>query len=210
MNSTIRCPPWLWLLMPLLSACGTTAAARVDGESAASTAPASFPEQLKGLHVSGELMREFDLDGDQKPDLWKYYRTGEDGSERLARKELDLNHDGRVDVWRYYGDREVLAVEAYDFDFDGQIDQINFYEKGAVVRKERDLSGDGATDLWIFYDQGKIARKERDSTGNGKVDYWEYWEDGQIGRIGEDLDGDGEVDRWSKAPSEEDAEAGAP
>ena len=201
----IRC--CLGALLPLLAACGTASQAVVPDPIAESTAPAYFPDALKAEHTADETGREFDLNGDERADMWKFYRQGEGEAERLVRKEADLNHDGKVDLWRYYGPDGRIVMDAYDFDFDGRIDQINFYEKGSVIRKEKDLNSDGKTDLWIFYEQGKIVRKERDSDGNEKPDYWEYWEDGHVSRIGEDLDGDGEVDRWSKAPSEDDEES---
>ncbi len=53
----------------------------------------------------------------------------------------------------------------------------------------------------MFYEKGKIVRKERDTNGDGKVDYWEYWENDQVDRVGEDLDGDGNVDKWTKNPN---------
>ncbi|MDR0965839.1 MAG: hypothetical protein LBM75_04965 [Myxococcales bacterium] len=207
MTTTFR-TPWLWLPLLLLSACATTSTPVAPVIQIPTTAPTHFPVELQRQHLPEDLVEDLDLDGDEKPDMWRYARIGADGGAKYVRKEIDLNHDGLVDVWRYYSERGELFMEAFDFDFDTRIDQINFYEKGAISQKKRDLSGSGKTDVWVYYDQGKISRKERDSTGNGKIDYWEYWEDGRVSRIGEDLDGDGEVDRWSKAENDADAADG--
>ena len=64
-------------------------------------------------------------------------------------------------------------------------------------------SSSGKPTLWKFYEKGQLVRKERDTNGDGKVDYWEYWENGQVDRVGEDLDGDGQVDKWTKNPNSE-------
>ncbi len=162
----------------------------------------SGEKRLSEQRQGNEIVREYDLNRDNKADVWKYFVITQDEagktSERLVRKEFDVNFDGRVDVIRFYGQSQMLTKESFDLDFDGRIDQINFYEVGQLVRKEKDLNFDQKTDLWIFYEKGKIVRKERDSNNDSKVDYWEYWENDQVDRIGEDLDSDGTVDRWSK------------
>lgn len=154
-----------------------------------------------------EKVTEFDLNHDKRPDVWSYTVEAKDeqGKEfdKLVRKELDINWDGKVDIVRVYGDKEQLESEKLDLDFDGRVDQINFYEKGVIVRKERDLDYNSKPDLWIFFEKGKIVRKERDTNSDGKVDYWEYWEGDHVDRVGEDLDGDGTVDKWTKNPDSE-------
>lgn len=189
----------------LLTGCagGQKTAGGAKGEKASADLADGFREERRG----DEIVKEYDLNRDGKPDVWKYFVKAKDESgkeyERLVRKEMDINWDGKIDIWRYYDDREQLEKEALDLDFDGRIDQINFHEKGKIVRKERDLDYNRKADLWIFYEKGQIVRKERDSNGDGKVDYWEYWENGQVDRVGEDLDGDGTVDRWTKRQAAE-------
>jgi antitoxin component YwqK of YwqJK toxin-antitoxin module len=164
-------------------------------------------ENVRQKQAGNEKVTEFDLNKDKKSDVWTYtvMAKSPDGKdiERLARKDLDINWDGKVDIARVYNDKEQLEKESLDLDFDGKIDQVNYYEKGVIVRKERDLSSSGKPSLWLFYEKGKLARKERDTNGDGKVDYWEYWENDQVDRIGEDLDGDGNVDKWTKNPNSE-------
>lgn len=148
----------------------------------------------------GDVVKAFDLNRDDEPDVWHHLVKEADGTERLVRKDLDINWDGRIDVYRWYDKKERVVREEFDLDFDGKIDVTNFYdESGKLVRKESDLDFDGRTDLWKYYEKGKLVRKERDTSGDGKVDTFEYYENGEIDRIGEDLDGDGTVDRWTKA-----------
>lgn len=176
-------------------------------EKADSAGGEQLAENIRQKQQGNEKVTEFDLNGDKKPDVWSYTVPGKspDGKDidRLVRKELDLNWDGKVDISRQYDDREQIEREALDLDFDGKVDQVNYLEKGIVVRKERDLAAGGKPSLWLFYEKGKLVRKERDTNGDGRVDYWEYWEADQVDRIGEDLDGDGNVDRWTKNPSSE-------
>ena len=161
-------------------------------------------ESIRQKKSGDELQTETDLNGDKKPDVFTYTIKAKsaDGKDidRLVRKELDINADGKIDISRTYDEREQISREALDLDFDGKVDQVNFYEKGVIVRKERDLSSAGKPSLWLFFEKGKLVRKERDTNGDGRVDYWEYWENEMVDRIGEDLDGDGNVDKWTKNP----------
>lgn len=180
-----------------------------DGVKKDADAPGTqrLSENIRQQKRGDEKVTEYDLNHDNKPDVWDYTVTvkGPDGKdvERLTRKELDVNWDGKVDIAKFYDAKEQVEREMLDLDFDGRVDQVNFYEKGVIVRKERDLDYNGKTDLWTFYEKGKLVRKEKDVNGDGKVDYWEYWEGDHVDRIGEDLDGDGNVDRWTKNPNSE-------
>jgi len=169
-------------------------------------------ENAESLGLTGE--ETFDIVGlsaidgtqtEQGPKTITVKAKSADGKDidRLVRKELDINADGKIDISRTYDEREQISREALDLDFDGKVDQVNFYEKGVIVRKERDLSSAGKPSLWLFFEKGKLVRKERDTNGDGRVDYWEYWENDQVDRIGEDLDGDGNVDKWTKNPDSE-------
>ncbi len=148
-----------------------------------------------------EILTEYDLTHDGKPDVWKYTVKDASGKEILLRKEKDLNGDGKVDVWEKYATDGTLVCVVYDLDFDGKPDVALYYEKEQLVRKELAFGFDGLPRSWNYYEKGKLARKERDTNGDGKVDYWEYWENGEVDRIGVDVDGDGQVDRWEARKS---------
>lgn len=188
-------------------ACGGNKQAVKEDTATEAESGEQLAENIRQERQGNEEVTEYDLNHDKKPDVWSYTVKAKDAEgreiDKLVRKELDINWDSKVDITRYYDDRETVEREALDLDFDGRIDQVNFYEKGAIVRKERDLDYNGRPDLWIFFEQGKLVRKERDTNADGKIDYWEYWEGDQVDRVGEDLDGDGTVDRWTKNPESE-------
>jgi antitoxin component YwqK of YwqJK toxin-antitoxin module len=185
----------------------TKGAEKTDGKGTEGGDGTVVAESIRQKKSGDETLTETDLNGDKKPDVWTYTVKGKsaDGKDidRLVRKELDINGDGKIDISRAYDEREQISREALDLDFDSKVDQVNFYEKGVIVRKERDLSSAGKPSLWLFYEKGKLVRRERDTNGDGRVDYWEYWENEQVDRIGEDLDGDGNVDKWTKNPDSE-------
>lgn len=188
----------------VLAGCATTGSGeKKDGAGEGE----QVAENIRQKQSGDEKVTEYDLNKDNKPDVWTYTVTAKNAEgkdvERVTRKELDINWDGKVDISRQYDEKEQISREALDLDFDGKVDEVIFYEKGLVVRKERDLSSAGRPSLWVFYEKGLIVRKERDTNGDGKVDYWEYWENNQVDRIGEDLDGDGNVDKWTKNPDGE-------
>jgi antitoxin component YwqK of YwqJK toxin-antitoxin module len=198
----------LFILSSLLlftAACGTEKAATKDEEAKDPNGSEQLAENVSQSRQGNEKVTEYDLNRDKKPDVFVFTvpaKTDEGRDfDRLVRKEMDLNWDGRVDISRTYDQNEQIESEKIDLDFDGKLDQENFYEKGVIVRKQRDIGYTGKPNTWIFYEKGKIVRKERDNDGNGKIDYWEYWENDQIDRFGEDLDGDGNVDRWTKNPN---------
>ena len=198
-------PRWAWgvALAAVLGCRGGKEAIKPSGAEDEATLQAKA--KIRPEPREGETPVEYDLNRDNRADVWAYTVKGKDAEGKdfdvLVRKEMDINWDGNVDVTRYYDAQEQMEKEALDLDFDGKVDLWNYYEKGVVIRKERDLDYDGRIDLWLFYERGKIARKERDTNGDGKVDYWEYWEGDQVDRFGEDVDGDGSVDKWTKNPA---------
>lgn len=197
----------LCLAAPLLVACAT-----IRPDAGPQALPADTIAEAKARPAGefspagpNEYAREVDTNGDQKPDLVRYFAkesgessaSGEEGV--LLRKEVDLNGDGKVDLWTWYGADGEVERQAYDLDLDGRVDVVVFHEKGQVVRKEIHHAFSEKANVFKFYEGGKLVRVERDRDGDGRVDTWEYWENDQIDRIGEDLDGDGNVDKWIKA-----------
>ena len=158
-----------------------------------------------GKEANDEGLRvvRFDVNGDGRPDVWKFFKTVTDkgtGKEKefLGRKELDLNFDGRVDVWRDYNEAGDLTKEEFDLDFDCKVDWITTYEGGKIVKKEGDLGFGGVVNVWMFFKNGKLIRKEKSSKNNGKVDTWEFFDNGKLERIERDVDGDGKPDMWER------------
>src|SRR5512134_3853623 len=97
--------------------------------------PQSAPVEAAPVAIPGferhanEVLTEYDLTHDGKPDVWKYALKDASGKETLLRKEKDLNADGKPDSWEKYGPDGTLARVVYDLDFDGKPDATLFYEK---------------------------------------------------------------------------------
>jgi hypothetical protein len=183
------------LILPLAGLLACAGPQKPNPASAAAAQPTVFVP--KGFeHQPGEIVTEYDLTHDGKPDVWKYTMKDASGKEILLRKEKDLNGDGKIDTWEKYAPDGSLVRVVYDLDFDGKPDETLYYEKDQLVKKELAFGFDGVPRSWNYYEKGKLVRKERDTNGDGQVDYWEYWENGEVDRIGVDEDGDGQVDRW--------------
>src|SRR6266511_2522841 len=130
------------------------------GLAAVSCATAPKPEAVKAPvearplvlpgfeRQQGEILTEYDLTHDGKPDVWKYTLKDASGKEILLRKELAFGFDGVPRSW-------------------------NFYEKGKLVRKERDTNGDGNVDYWEYWENGEVDRIGVYVEGDGQVDRWE-------------------------------------
>ena len=153
---------------------------------------------------NGYELRRFDLNRDDDPAIFKFYRVefAEDGSltvEDLVRKDVDINHDGLIDVSRFFDEYQQLTEERSDLDFDGRVDTVGYYEGGALARKEIDINYDGVADVVKRYKGGALYVIEADQKGARKIDTWEYYEKDKLDRIGRDTDGDGSVDFWNRA-----------
>jgi len=161
----------------------------------------------------GLVWKQFDLNRDGKPDVWKFYRQDDDPKnpgnklEVLVRKDTDLNNDGKVDDIRFYDDKGRVKEERIDLDFDGRFDETLYFEEGKLVRKEIDLDYDGRVDVTKYYSDGKLVRVELDRNKDGRVDAWEYYENGTLDRIGLDNDFNGTADVWQKRKTGEGAAA---
>lgn len=159
-------------------------------------------EQTGRSEVEGLPSRTYDINGDNKPDIWEYYKKGmKDGKETeiVVRKEFDINNDGKVDIVKVYNESGDLVKEMIDFDFDGRFDVTNYIEKGQITRQELDLNWDGKPDIIKYFEKGKIVRKELSTNLTGKMNYFEYYDEkGSLDRVGIDKNGDGEIDQWIK------------
>ena len=99
-----------------------------------------------------EHVQTYDLHRTGKPDVWVYSVTTQDASgrpvERRVRKEADLNGDGRVDIVYFFDADGQVTKETLDLDYDGKVDDWEYWENGAIDRIGEDLDGDGQVDRW--------------------------------------------------------------
>ena len=103
----------------LLISCHGVACA-TSGFNRFNSAPSVLREsQQKYAKDNGLDLVEYDLNHDQKPDVFKFYSGLESSSDPiLHRKEVDLNHDGHIDVIQMFNDKHQIVTEQLDLDFD--------------------------------------------------------------------------------------------
>lgn len=213
------------LALALLTACGSSKEQTKAGDEKASAGQTAASEQAVQMETDGNTAIErIDVNGDGKPDVFKYYRLadsaakGQAGSadgvkgqkKVLIRKEMDINFDQRIDVVEYYegeAGKEQKIREEMDLDFDSRVDMTRHYKDGNVTLVEMDLGFDGKTDTWNYYqlttgEDGKqvnrLIERRKDNNGDGKVDEWQYYTKGNLSKIGTDTNGDGQPDQFTR------------
>ncbi|HEX2685374.1 MAG TPA: hypothetical protein VHN14_02085 [Kofleriaceae bacterium] len=156
--------------------------------------------------TNGKNVVTFDLNHDNKPDVWRLYKTEDEGGtkvEYLTCKQVDLDHDGRKDWVVAYNRKGNILFEKADFDYDGKWDLSKVYapKTGTIAEAERDTNFDGKFDVQEVYDStGQLASVRRDRNGDGQPDLWEQYKDGVLLAILYDDDFDGKVDRREEIP----------
>src|SRR5262249_9684184 len=93
----------------------------------------------------------------------------------------DRNHDGRPDVWRSYDADGQLVSVALDTNFDGRSDVNEFYDNGALIRREIDRDFNNQVDLVQEFDPAtrQIVRSISDIDADGVADVLLLFQDGQ-------------------------------
>jgi hypothetical protein len=156
--------------------------------------------------TNGKNVVTFDLNHDNKPDVWRLYKTEDDGGtkiEYLTCKQVDFDHDGRKDLVVAYNRKGNMLYQKADFDYDGKWDMSAVYDTktGLVAEVERDTDFDGKFDVKEIYDSaGQLTSVQRDRNGDGRPDLWEQYKDGVLLAILYDDDFDGKVDRREEIP----------
>jgi hypothetical protein len=156
--------------------------------------------------TNGKNVQTFDLNHDNKPDVWRLYKTEDEGGtkvEYMTCKQVDFDHDGRKDWVVAYNRKGNKIFEKADFDYDGKWDMSAIYDPktGVIAEVERDTDFDGKFDVKEIYDStGQLVSVRRDRNGDGKPDLWEQYKDGVLIAILYDDDFDGTVDRRDEIP----------
>ena len=170
-------------------------------------ADASIPKVDPTLcDTTGKNVVTYDLNHDNKPDVWRLYKTEDEGGtkvEFMTCKQVDFDHDGRKDWVVAYNRKGTPLFEKADFDYDGKWDMSAVYEtkSGHLAEVERDTDFDGKFDVKEVYDSsGSLTAVRRDRNGDGQPDLWEQYKDGVLLAILYDDDFDGKVDRREEIP----------
>jgi hypothetical protein len=168
---------------------------------------ASIPQVDPALcDTNGKNVVTYDLDHDNRPDVWRLYKTEDEGGtkiEFLTCKQVDFNHDGRKDWVVAYNRKGNPLFERSDFDYDNKWDTFSIYDTKttALAEVERDTNFDGKFDVKEAYDSaGALASIRRDRNGDGQPDVWEQYKDTILLAILYDDDFDGKVDRRDEIP----------
>ena len=156
--------------------------------------------------TNGKTVVTYDLNHDGKPDVWRLYRTEDEGGtkvEFMTCKQVDFDHDGKKDWVVAYNRKGLPLYEKADFTYDGKWDMSKVYDPktGIVAEVERDTDFDGKFDVKEIYDSsGQLTSERRDRNGDGQPDVWEQYKDGILIAILYDDDFDGKVDRREEIP----------
>src|SRR4051812_10250085 len=156
--------------------------------------------------TNGKNVVTYDLNHDNKPDVWRLYKTDDEGGtkvEYMTCKQVDFDHDGRKDWVVALNRKGMRLYEKADFDYDGKWDMSAVYDTktGNVAEVERDTAFDGNFDVKEVYDSaGSLTSVRRDRNADGQPDRWEQYKDGVLLAILYDDDFDGKVDRREEIP----------
>lgn len=156
--------------------------------------------------TNGKNVVTFDLNKDTRPDVWRLYKTEDEGGtkvEFMTCKQVDFDHDNRKDWVVAYNRKGNPMFEKADFDFDGKWDVSAVYDTkvNQLAEIERDTDFDGKFDVKELYDTaGALTAVRRDRNADGKPDLWEQYKDTVLLAILYDEDFDGKVDRREEIP----------
>lgn len=187
----------------LLAACG----GKKSGQTTLSNQDTSVPKVDPTLcDTNGKNVVTFDLNHDNKPDVWRLYKSVDEGGtkvEFLTCKQVDFDHDTRKDWVVAYSRKGNPIFEKADFDYDGKWDMSAIYDVkvNQLAEVERDTDFDGKFDVKEVYDTaGTLTSVRRDRNGDGQPDLWEQYKDTVLLAILYDDNFDGQVDRRDEIP----------
>lgn len=166
--------------------------------------------------TSGKQVTTYDLNRDNRPDVWKLFKEIEEGGttlQILSCKQVDFDHDGKKDYVAAYDRKGSKVFEKLDRDFDGRFDIYYQYDakSGNVAEAQFESGFDGKYDIQKVYDESGVLKSVRgDRNGDGKPDVWEQYVGGKLVAILYDNDYDNKVDRRDEIEVEEEKKADEP
>jgi len=171
------------------------------------TASLAVPKVDPSLcETAGKNVVTSDLNKDNKPDVWRLYRTEDEGGtkiEFLTCKQVDMNQDGKKDLVVAYNRKGNPIFEKRDYNNDGVFDMSAVYDAktGHPAEIERDDDRDGRFEKKELYDTaGVLTSVRRDRNGDNQPDEWLQYKQQILIAILYDDDFDGRVDRREEIP----------
>jgi hypothetical protein len=155
--------------------------------------------------TEGKRVVTSDLDHDKRPDVWRLYKTIEEGEttvEFLSCRQTDYDHDGRKDHVVAFDKKGAKTFEKFDLDFDGRFDAIFQFDPktGKLFEVQRETGFDGQYDIQEIYDENEVLKAiKHDRNADGEPDMWEQFVNGSLVAILYDDDYDSKVDRREEA-----------
>jgi hypothetical protein len=187
----------------LLVACG----GKKQDTTPKSTASLEVPKVDPSLcETAGKNVVTSDLNKDNKPDVWRLYRTEDEGGtkiEFLTCKQVDNNQDGKKDWVVAYNRKGNPIFERTDYNYDGTFDMSAVYDAktGHYAEIDRDDDRDGRFEKKEVYDTaGVLTSVRRDRNGDNQPDEWLQYKQQVLIAILYDDDFDGRVDRREEIP----------
>jgi hypothetical protein len=156
--------------------------------------------------TAGKNVVTSDLNKDNKPDVWRLYKTEDEGGtkiEFLTCKQVDMNQDGKKDWVVAYNRKGNPIYEKTDYNYDGKFDMSAVFDPktGHYAEIERDDDHDGRFEKKELYDTaGVLTSVRRDRNGDNQPDEWEQYKEQILIAILYDDDFDGRVDRREEIP----------
>jgi len=189
MKNTEESKSWSALAAVLLLAVGCAGGSGAAGGAATGGITKRDTTITHEACDTASASEKIDANNDGRPDIFIVRK----GSVESCRA-VDLNFDGVIDSFSYNDGSGRLRRREYDYDRDGQIDEIATYQSGVLTEKDQATSMARKLDTWDFYQAGALTRSERDSNGDGIIDqWWEYTRPG-CPMIHSDVNNDGKPD----------------
>jgi hypothetical protein len=112
------------------------------------------------------LRIEIDQDGDGKIDRWEYYGA----NQQIEKVGFSRSHDGVEDAWSFFNPAGGLDHIDISTKRNRQVDRVEHYDKGALVRAEEDGDSDGRFDKWETYEGERLTSVAFDTVRRGTPD----------------------------------------
>ena len=184
---------WMATLV-IFVACGAFGACRHKGAdgTTADESRRNEPQPITRKECSGGSAQTVDVNNDGRTDITHHLQ----GAKRTC-SEVDLNFDGRPDLVRFYdADGTSVSFEQHDFDFDGKIDDNDYFVAGKLQRKELDTNFDGLIDTWLWCQGPLVQKAERARRKPGRIDTLESYQNGLLTEVQYDENNDGKIEKW--------------